>query len=283
MMSSTTTVAVRSSASSRRNRDARDVTDGKMRGEGFVGNSVDGFTHNGFVPTFKNPSYRAKLRYGAASINFTATTASVGRYVYSANGLFDPSVTGGALAPAGFAQLMLSYEHYVVLRAKATIIFTNNGTTQCMVGLALNADSTGSSDPSNMLEYPMENLVVLDPSTQHGATRTLTLGVDCSKFFGTDVKDASITRGDVISNPTEQVYFHALCYAVKGGTADVFMNVIIDYEALFTEPRELSASLTGNLLNLVKSEERRKKELNAQLTTRSAFLPDRPMELLMRS
>lgn len=212
---------------------------------------------NSFVPALSKPKFYGRLRYGAASLNFTASTASVGTYVFSANGLYDPNITGGSLSPAGFSQLIASYEHYTVVSSRITVIFTNNGTTPTMVGIALEPDATGSTDVNNMLELPYEQLVQLEGATTYGASKTLSMNVNLSKYFGENVtKTTFVYRGDAVSNPTEQAYFHCKCFAVKGGTADVYMTVKIEYNAVFTEPRELSPSLTDAVLRLVVAEQR---------------------------
>ena len=217
---------------------------------------------NSFVPGLNKPRFRAKLRYGAASLNFTSLTSQVGRYVFTANGLFDPNITGGALAPAGFSQLISTYEHYTVTRCNAQIIFTNNSTTPALVAMAVQADTSGSNDPNNMLELPFEQVVQLEPSSAYGSSKTLSMSIDLSRFFGEPVLgDQALYRGDATSNPPEQAYLTCFCYGLKGGAADVFMTVKLEYHAVFTEPRELTPSLTRSMLALVLREDDRKREL----------------------
>lgn len=212
---------------------------------------------NGFVPATTTARFFGKCRYGASAITFTASTGLAGSYVYSANGMFDPSVTGGALQPAGFAQLMSLYEHYTVYRSKMTVTFTNNSTTPTMASLSLQADvSAISTDTNNVLELPYSQLVQLEGSPSYGSSKTLSMTCNCSKYFGVPVTKAnSIYRGDVISNPQEQVYFRLSIFGLKGGSAEVFVTVKIEYQAIFTEPRELSPTLQNQLMNLVIAEQ----------------------------
>lgn len=235
---------------------------------------------NRFVPALRSAKFRGRLRYGAGALNFTATTATVGTYVFTANGLFDPNITGGSLSPAGFAQLIGSYEHYVVTHSTATIIFTNNSTTPTMVGLALNADVTETTDINNMLELPYEQLVQLEPAGMYGSSKTLSLSANLSKYFGENVaKTTSLYRGDAASNPTEQAYFHCMAFGLKGGSADVFMTVKIEYTAWFTEPRELSPSLSAQLLKLVLAEdEEKKRSQEPVLVTHNEATQVRPLK-----
>jgi hypothetical protein len=230
---------------------------------------VTGLVQNSFVPAFNRLSFDGRIRYGAASINMTATTGQVGTYVYTANGLFDPSISGGTLQPAGFNQLMLSYDHYIVYKSRASITFTNNTTTPVCVTLRLHSDSTGTTDPSNLLEASQEQITVLDPSTTYGSTRTLVMDCDVSVMNGLrrgTIFSDPLFRGDVLSNPQEQTYFHACCFGVKGGSADVFMNVVIDYWARFVEPRELSPSLTKTLIGVVRRDAAQEKSCSEAKT-----------------
>lgn len=216
---------------------------------------------NTFVPALSAPKFRGRLRYGAAALNFTASTNTVGTYVFTANGLFDPNITGGALSPAGFAQLITSYGHYTVTNAHISVIFTNNGTTPAIVGIAVEADTTASTDINNMLELPYEQMVQLEAGTLYGSSKTLSMNLNLSKYFGENVtRTTGIYRGDAVSNPTEQAYFHCKAFGLKGGSADIFMTVKIDYTAEFTEPRELSPSLSKAMLALVVHEEGERKK-----------------------
>nr|QQL09538.1 capsid protein [Marmot associated feces circular DNA molecule 3] len=220
---------------------------------------------NSFVPATAKPKFYGKLRYGAAALTFTATTGQVASYVFSANGLFDPNITGGALAPAGFNQLITLYEHYIVYRSKITVIFTNNSTTPTMVAIAAEPDVSASTDPSNMLELPFEQIVQLEGASGYGSTKTLEMSLDVSKYFGERVTSAtSIYRGDAVSNPTEQVYFHCKAYGLKGGSAEVFMQVKIEFDAVFTEPRELSATLNAQISKMVIDEAKHISEAKAK-------------------
>jgi len=216
-----------------------------------------------------------RLRYGAAALNFTAAVSTAASYVFTANGLYDPNITGGSLSPAGFSLLMTTYEHYIVFRSKIVVIFTNNSTTPTMVGIALEPDVTFSTDPSNVLELPFEQLVQLEPAGVYGSSKTLSMTANLSKYFGENVlKTTSLYRGDVASNPTEQAYYHCKAFGLKGSSADVFMTVKIEYEAMFTEPRELSPSLQDAIQGLVLTQMReQKQDQEAVLVTKTVPLP----------
>lgn len=207
---------------------------------------------NTFVPALSTSKYYGKLRYGVAQLSFASVSNTVATYVFSANGCYDPNITGGPLAPAGFSQLMSLYDHYTVYRSKITVIFTNNATQPTMCGISLEPDATGSAEASNMLELPYTQTVQLEPAGVYGSSKTISMYANLSKYFGENVlKTQAIYRGDATNNPTEQAYFHLKCFGLKGGSAEVFITVKIEYHALFTEPRELAPSLHKELLQRI--------------------------------
>lgn len=225
-----------------RNRAKAAAAKAAGNGVGFSAPSSSSSQINTFVPAFGQTSVERQLRYGAAVLTFLSSTNQVGRYVFTANGLFDPNITGGALSPAGFASLMTFYNHYLVRRARISVIFTNNSTNPTVVGIGMSGDTSGTSDPSNQLELSKEQFTFLNPLGVDGSSKILKMSVDCEKYFGTDTKADPTFRGDAISNPVEQVYFHLWAYAVKGGTAETYIQVIIEYDAMFFEPRDLLPS-----------------------------------------
>lgn len=198
---------------------------------------------NGFIPGLIKPKWYGKFRYGAATLVMAASTSQTGTYVFTANGLFDPNLTGGALKPAGFSQLMALYDHYTVLKSKISVTFTNNTTQPVMVSLGLTAspDPTGT-DTSDMLEQPYQQMVQLEPAAAYGSSKTLSMSCNLSKYFGTPVsKSQALYRGDVGKNPDEQAYYMCRCFGLKGGSAEVYLTAVIEYDAMCTEPRALPA------------------------------------------
>lgn len=216
---------------------------------------------NTFVPATTTARFFGKCRYGAASLSLASSTSQVNSYVFSANGMFDPNITGGALQPAGFSQLISLYEHYTVYKSIISITFSNSGPNPAIVGISLEPDITASTDPNNMLELPYTQTVQLEPQGVYGSSKTVTMSCNLSKYFGTPVtKSNALYRGDSISNPTEQAYFHAKIYGLSGSAASCYLNVKMDYHAIFTESRELSPSLNQKIMNLVIDEDKAEKE-----------------------
>jgi len=62
------------------------------------------------MPIFSAKTTRA-LRY-SDYFQLTTTSGAVSTYVFAANGLYDPNITGTGHQPMGFDQLLQFYNHY---------------------------------------------------------------------------------------------------------------------------------------------------------------------------
>ena len=88
---------------------------------------------------------KTKLRYVEY---FTLNPAAAGlpaTHVFSANGLYDPNITGVGHQPRGFDQLMALYDHYYVSRSKIIADFasiSNNSVAPWVCGIVLDDDAT---------------------------------------------------------------------------------------------------------------------------------------------
>lgn len=165
-------------------------------------------------------------------------------YYFSANGLYDPNITGGGHQPLGFDQIMPMYDHYTVIASKITCTFYNDDTSiKQVVGLRL-ADSTTltSADPTALMESGGGKYGWLNARAVDGDMATMTLGCSPKKFFSKSLND-DVYKGGIGSNPSDQVYFHIWCAPFNSAdSAAVYVNVRIDYIALFSEPKQLAQS-----------------------------------------
>lgn len=188
---------------------------------------------------------KCMLRYHEQTFTLTSTTGSVSTYVFSANGLYDPNVTGTGHQPMGFDQMMLSYEHYCTLNARIKVdAYTTTSGIACVA-----VTRRSASTPITVVEQIMEEGNIVSDLTLasgiYGSMRSLQMDLDVAKFGGTDnLLDNDDYRGDVTTNPVEQSYFHIQVWSPLAGTVTVGFRVTIEYEAMFTEPRLLTQSLS---------------------------------------
>lgn len=169
----------------------------------------------------------------------------VGTYVFSANGLYDPNITGVGHQPLGFDQLMLMYNHYTVIGARITVDFVNNDTTYNQyVGIKIAASPSPSTDLATVLENGNCVYTLLGQAGNDNDMATLSYGTSIGKFLTKkNVLDEDDLKGTNAANPEEQVYFHvfgAPNTAQDAGT--ISLGVRIDYIAVLHEPTTLSKS-----------------------------------------
>lgn len=204
------------------------------------------------IPVFNGGKRKAMLRYMENALAITSTTGSVGTYVFSANGMYDPNITGTGHQPMGFDQIMLSYNHYVARHAKIQVLFRNTSTTYPVVVLSRCAAATAVTDQQRILEEGNYVKTALLPAGVQGCTKILALDMNIAKFGGVDdLLDRDDYQGDTAANPVEQSYFHIQVFTEDFTTATVNFEVIIEYDAVFTEPRINTTSLSEGLESIL--------------------------------
>lgn len=165
-------------------------------------------------------------------------------HVYSLNNLFDPDTTGTGHQPLGYDQLMLMYDHYTVIGARARVTFTNLDPTYSQVAsLHLQDNNTTTTSITTILENGMNKYVHLSPSGGSGSSKTITIGCNVSKFFGRKVLQGDKFHGTITTGPSDQVYLHVTAASVQGVDAGaVSCTIMIQYVAIFSEPHQLAIS-----------------------------------------
>jgi hypothetical protein len=186
--------------------------------------------------------YRARKNvqyYTSGTI--TSGASAAGTYVFSANGIFDPDITGSGGQPMGFDQMMTFFNHYTVLKSRIRVVFMTNATAlRATVALSTSGSSTAVSVIENLVENGDITFQILEYAGAMGGTATMRREVASTAFqtvrFATDNPDLS---GDVASNPTEQVYYHLSVWNSASATVlTADFQVLIEYDVVFHEPRK---------------------------------------------
>lgn len=165
--------------------------------------------------------------------------------VFSANGLYDPDITGTGHQPIGFDQYMTMYDHYTVIGAKIRVFFENTDSTYSQLcGISIQDNATASTDSRVYIENGATKQKFMSVKGSSRDVVTLTHQVGIGKFMGRrSILTEDDFRGDVSSNPTEQVYFHVWASPqAAADSANVNLIVQIDYIAILTEPKLISLS-----------------------------------------
>jgi len=197
------------------------------------------------------------LRY-STSFYLAGTSGVVASNVLSANGLYDPEITGTGHQPMGFDQLMLSYYHYQVTHCRLIATFHNLSTSTPVVCVRVDGNTTPITVVDTINEVGISNRSVLEAKGAQGSVKVVESKLTLARFEGSDdVLDVYETRGSVAANPSEQTYYHVQCWDNAGVTTNVLVEIVMEFRAVFTEPRVLSASTLSQLSKLVISEEKR--------------------------
>lgn len=174
-----------------------------------------------------------------ATLNPGSGTAAA--YVFSANGLFDPNITGIGHQPVGYDQLMAIYGEYLVTKSTMKVTFWNTNTVPILAGLSIQTFPGVSNDSRVYIENQDCLWVVLEAIGANGGgptSKTLTMTCDMRQQVRADIFNDQGWSGVAGSNPAYQKYFHLFAQSADGSIVDpnaIGMVVQIDYEVYFRE------------------------------------------------
>ena len=159
-------------------------------------------------------------------------------YVFTANGLFDPNITGIGHQPRGFDQLKELFDHYHVVQSKIKVTFMPGSTAgpSQICGIMLQDDSTPEA---NMIQAMEGRNCVYGPLTST-VPLVKTLYFNSKTFFSIEDR---LLYGTSTSNPSDQAYFVLFCqptYSVDAPAIDVMVE--IQYDTCWSEPNNVGKS-----------------------------------------
>lgn len=189
-----------------------------------------------------------KLVYAESQIQVGVGIGAANAHVFSANGLYDPNITGTGHQPLGFDQLMSMYNHYTVIASKIYCTFSNEtdtGNYEC--GISVLDDSTVLTTPSRYKELMKTVWKAGTNDAQGGHIRSLVNKVSVPKFLGLPSKgflgDDTI-QGSAVVNPQEQVFYHLWIQPIEATTdlSYVDLSVRVEYIVVFHGPAQITQS-----------------------------------------
>lgn len=190
-----------------------------------------------------------KLRYVEYTTLDPGAAGLAAVHIVTANGCYDPNISGVGHQPRGFDQLMTFYDHYTVVSSKITVDFANptaSATNSLAIGIALKDNNTPYGNYNDYAEgrNVVSMLLPATTASSGGHVRTLSKTFSTRKFLGvaSPLSNAYV-RGDVASNPTEEAYFHIYCAPL--GLVDssyIRIQYRIEYNVIFTEPKQPTQS-----------------------------------------
>jgi len=205
-------------------------------------------------PILPSTSRQIGQLYYESALGLTApTTGNAVTYFFSANGIYDPNITGTGHQLIGFDQMMLLYEQATVVRSSIEVTF-NVGpglTVQC--GVALFPDATGLTNPQQLVENGLIKMIPITSGSstfqnQHMRTQ-VRLDCDVAKYFGRPSYQGLLNDDNLYTtaaaNPVEQVYYGIVAWQISpdgSTTTSIGFDVLIAYDAIYWEPRKLAIS-----------------------------------------
>lgn len=189
--------------------------------------------------------HRCSLRY-SDEVEIKGLGVTPNGYILSANGLYDPDISGTGHQPMGFDQLSAFFQHYTVLGSRATIQFRGVDTTNVVRGAV-------AVQRSNSLLTSWSRLIEAG-NVQFGALGSVPFGggpipswfvnsVKIADFQGIpNVMNDDTLRGTASANPATGVFFALYVASDATIATSVLASVTIEYDAIFTEPLQPTQS-----------------------------------------
>lgn len=182
---------------------------------------------------------RRVVQYAENFIGISSGAGTTGGYVFSANGLFDPNITGSGHQPMGFDQMMIFFNHYTVTRSRIRVQYETTTAAAPTVALAVSGSSSIVASSTQLMETGRIALSWPTGSGVADSHGSLQASCNLGQFQGLrNVIDDPDMRGDASSNPAEQVYYIVYAwYPVDATVVSAALQVLIEFDTIFHEPR----------------------------------------------
>lgn len=185
-----------------------------------------------------------KLKYHEQLQMNPGVAGAPATYVFSANGMYDPNISGAGHQPRGFDQMMSLYDHFTVIKSKCIVTFMKGASQNTSVITCISLRDTSTVEASMQDYIESRNTTFGSLVGAGNATRVLKKNFSAKQFLGRPHPlSEDDLRGTTSGNPTEQAYFHLAVAPTYGvDTAAVDVSVLIEYIAILTEPQNPSSS-----------------------------------------
>jgi len=155
-----------------------------------------------------------------------------GRFVISANGMYDVNISGTGHQPMYFDQCMALYDHYTVLRSRCKVQLCNNFTKDLTYALILEDDTAGSSTVDELRER--------GAMTQYcGGNASSPPPVFCTysavQVFGPNPQGNPSLNGTSSANPTEVATYQFVLNDVASGTFNYTIQYAVEFDVVWDE------------------------------------------------
>lgn len=174
----------------------------------------------------------------------TGVGGTTAYYIFSANGMYDPNISGTGHQPMFFDQMTAIYNHYCVIgsRAKIEIAQTADVAVDATVGCILN-DDTAVPALNGFNEHPTSSHALFAASNTTRAPVVFYKYFSAKKNFGNFDQANSQFTGTSGSNPGEQMYYIVYADSTQAAAAlTLRVTVTIEYTAIWSERFHVASS-----------------------------------------
>jgi len=199
------------------------------------------------------PGVIPKSRVGTMSysevITLNGALGGLASYQYMrCNSIHDPNYTGVGHQPYGHDIMAQLYRRYCVLSSSIRCDFISEDPSvggQYCVGLRLDADPTGSSNPLELLETPGTVYKLLSDADGGPNNTKLYKSFNSKRDFSinSSVQNQGNIGSEFGTNPSHEMFYNIFAFTpsgVDGGNVRVI--VTIKYKVLLSEPIDLPLS-----------------------------------------
>lgn len=174
-----------------------------------------------------------KIRY-CDTYTMTSTSGSVARQFNSANGIYDPDISGTGHQPMWHDNYASIYNNYIVLGSKITVHFQSQSVDRSYVVGILGDDDSSTSTTLTTLQESNNSVWTVHGTNHHGAS-ILSLTYEPLGDIGVAVKDDGYMSNPTTSNPTQQWYYCLYVAALGTDSGTVWATVNIEYTVKYIE------------------------------------------------
>lgn len=182
---------------------------------------------------------RNTLRYHS-EVQVITDAIGFSGYVFSANGLYDPDITGVGHQPMYFDQLTAIYNHYTVQASKCKITVVRSGVGGHDVQGALYLDDDGVSGATNFNTVAERTGAVVWSCSPPNSLASRTKYFNTQRVFGGNGVDNTQLRGSASSNPAEGHFFVFACEGPSVSTVNIAVE--IEYDVIWSELKSIGQS-----------------------------------------
>jgi len=177
-----------------------------------------------------------KLRY-SDYMQIPSASGALGKQVFRWNSTYDPDYTGTGHQPLYRDTYAGVYDHYVVVRARATIRIHNPSTTVGMlVGCVTDDDVTTSTTFSTLMEQSHGYHDELTPLAGSHSDTTFHVTWDYQKVLGSDPYTSESSKTASGANPAEDSVLLVWSIPMDGSTTvSSNMTIVLEQEVLWSE------------------------------------------------